>query len=828
MSPSAVLKAMMLGCAVLALAACQDSAERAEAHYRNALALMAEGDTVRAALEFRNVFDNDGLHLEARETFARMLRETGDLEQSYAQYLRLVEQDPDNLQGRIALTEMALGFQNWEEVRRHGARVLALAPDAPEAPAIALNIGYLEALEAEDTVARREVLAEVQTRLAEDPDNFYLQRLALDGLVRDGDLTGALRTVDAALETDPGRRELHGTRLQILAALEQPEEIEAQILRMLDLFPGDEELQGMLLRYYVARGDTAAAQDFLVRIAAEATSPQRRHEALSALVQLRLENEGPDAAIAEIDRIIASGEDDVPRFRTIRASLLFDTGARAEAIAGMEAVLETDLPPLERGQFQIVLAQMLLADGNTVGAQRLVDTVLEADPGQTEALKMRAGWLIEDDATDRAIQTLRQALDESPDDAEAMTLMASAYARGGNGELAREFLALAAEASGGAPEETLRYARVLMEDSRYLLAEETLIRSLRLTPNHFGLLALLGEVYLLTEDWPRAEHVEQTLRGLDTGPATELADRMRAEILAGQGRTAEALSFLERVAGDTGDGNVAAQGAVISARLLTGDVAGAVAYAEDLIIRNPGDPNFRALLATVYNATGRYPEAEAVFRDLAGQNPEVLSLWVGLLQALQAQDRGTDARAALEEALTRLPDAPELLWAEASFLEREGDFEGAIAIYERLYADLSGSSIVANNLASLISTYRDDDASLERAYLIARRLQGSDVPAFQDTYGWIAYRRGQYDEALAHLEPAAAAMSDNALVQYHLGMTYLALGRAEEALAQLGRAVALAGPGDTRPQFERAREEIARLEAAPDAAEGSAAPGESD
>jgi len=51
-------------------------------------------------------------------------------------------------------------------------------------------------------------------------------------------------------------------------------------------------------------------------------------------------------------------------------------------------------------------------------------------------------------------------------------------------------------------------------------------------------------------------------------------------------------------------------------------------------------------------------------------------------------------------------------------------------------------------------------------------------------------------------------------VQYHLGMTYLALERSDAALTQLQRAVELAGPDDTRPQFVTAREEIAALRAA--------------
>ena len=120
--------------------------------------------------------------------------------------------------------------------------------------------------------------------------------------------------------------------------------------------------------------------------------------------------------------------------------------------------------------------------------------------------------------------------------------------------------------------------------------------------------------------------------------------------------------------------------------------------------------------------------------------------------------------------------------------------------------------MVANNLASLLSTYREDEDSLTRAYSVARRLRGNDFPPFQDTYGWIAYRRGDYDEAVTYLEPAAANLGNDALVQYHLGMTYIALERFGEGLSQLQKAIEIAGAEDTRAQFGIAREEIARLE----------------
>jgi Flp pilus assembly protein TadD len=107
-------------------------------------------------------------------------------------------------------------------------------------------------------------------------------------------------------------------------------------------------------------------------------------------------------------------------------------------------------------------------------------------------------------------------------------------------------------------------------------------------------------------------------------------------------------------------------------------------------------------------------------------------------------------------------------------------------------------------------TRADDTAALDRAYAITRRLRGTEVPAFQDTYGWIAYLRGDYETALEYLSAAAVALPEEPTVQYHLGMTYLALKRPEEARTALERSLELAG--DTPlPDADRAREALEGL-----------------
>ncbi len=111
--------------ATLALAACDNAEERAEKHYQEGLTLLEAGDVDRALVEFRNVFKLNELHREARRAYAEVERDRGNLRAAYGQYLRLVEQYPDDFEARKALLEMAIPEGNWPEIERH----LTLAAD---------------------------------------------------------------------------------------------------------------------------------------------------------------------------------------------------------------------------------------------------------------------------------------------------------------------------------------------------------------------------------------------------------------------------------------------------------------------------------------------------------------------------------------------------------------------------------------------------------------------------------------------------------------------------------------------------------------------------
>ena len=796
---------------VAALAACDSPEERAEEYYESALALLEEGDLDRALIELRNVFELVPGHREARTTYARAVLNEGRTNEAYRQYLRLVEQYPDDIEGRRVLTEIAFLRADWNEVERHGDVAIEKAGDDPRVRAIDIGRRYRDAVLAEDAEARRSVVVEAQTLLDNLPESQILRRVLIDGYRLDGEYARVLELIDSLIAEDPDEQDLYNQRLAILASMADEDGVETQLLEMVGRFPQDDNIKSTLIRFYVARNEQDKAETFL-RDISDPADDENSH--FLSLVQFVAQTRGADAARAELQRGIEANPSSVI-YPMMLAGYDFAEGQRDEAIAAMRALIDGAAEPTDQiRQAKIALSRMLIATGNEVGARRLVEEVLEEDATNVAGLKMQAAWLIDADDTDGAITSLRAALDEEPEDAQAMTLMAQAYTRSGSHELARDFLALAVEASGNAPAESIRYARQLIGEERYLPAEDILIPALRLAPGDIDLLTLLGQLYLRMEDEPRATQVVDTLRRLDTDRARAAANEIEVNLLNQQDGIEAASSFLENLAQGEG-ASVASQLAVLQARLAGGDAESAQNYIDNLVTEDPDNPVLRYAAASTRAATGDTDGAIAGYRDLLSENPARPAVWLELARVMRATGQLDAAADVIDEALEVQPDAPRLLWAKATLLERENEIEGAISIYEGLYERLSNSSVVANNLASLLATYRADDESLERAWRVARRLRDSDLPPFQDTYGWIAFRRGDAEEALRYMEPAASGLPGDPIVQYHLARVYEELGQTEQAIAQYQRAIEIAGPGDTRAQIADAQQRVQALRAAP-------------
>lgn len=803
----------LLGSSILA--ACDSSEDRAEEHYQSAVELVEKGDNERAVVELRNALQLDRQHTDARRLFAVIAEENGNIQSAYGHLLAVVEMEPEDLVARQQLAELAVRTQNWDQAERHGRFLIeaqaegsAELPERTEVVTLALN--FREAVLADDASRIRELVTEAESLYEKYPGNEVIERLLIEGYMRDGRQDDALEVIDVAVEEREKDRRLYDMRLAILSGQQDEAAIEDELKRMLEVFPDDPEVRSNLVRLYIATGRYEDAENFMRSLIDESEAGLG---ALVSLVAFLRETEGIETALAELQSAIDARETPEPQLLALRAGLRFDLGERDEAIAEMESLLEKEENSELRLGWKVALAKMLQTTGNDVGARKHVEEVLATDPVNPAAVKMQAEWQIAADEIEAAISSLRGALDQAPEDPEILLLLSRAHARAGETELAEEMLSLAVDASNYAIEPSLAYARQLLAAENYRSAEDVLVNALRNRGNDVRLLETLGGLYLAEEDYARASQVENTLRRMENDLATRTADTLKVQILNRREGRDSAVSYLEGLVADSED-DIAARIALIRARLASGENEAALELARNFAEDQGADtPEGRLVLAAALLATGNLEEAEAKLQEVVEATPENVRAWTQLLRVENAQGKTDEARATMEAGLQANPGAPDLLWAKASMAEAEGDIDAAIEIYEGLYEDLSGSVVVANNLASLLATYRDDEESLERAYTVARRLRGTEVPPFQDTYGWILYRRGDVEEAISYLEPAAEGLPNDPIVQYHLGRALRDAGREEEALAAFRRALDVAPEGDDRQQIADARAAVEDLEA---------------
>lgn len=121
------------------------------------------------------------------------------------------------------------------------------------------------------------------------------------------------------------------------------------------------------------------------------------------------------------------------------------------------------------------------------------------------------------------------------------------------------------------------------------------------------------------------------------------------------------------------------------------------------------------------------------------------------------------------------------------------DHERSDAAYERSLQINSDNAYLLNNYAYYLSLRNEN---LEKAKAMSGRslVLMPNTPSFLDTYGWILYQLGEYDEARIKIERALEESPKGSVEMHdHLGDIYLQLGRKRDAVDQWQKALNLAG-----------------------------------
>ncbi|HEY5505424.1 MAG TPA: tetratricopeptide repeat protein [Sedimentisphaerales bacterium] len=438
---------------------------------------------------------------------------------------------------------------------------------------------------------------------------------------------------------------------------------------------------------------------------------------------------------------------------------------------------------------RVTLAKMYMDTNNVAAAEPLVSDILRADSRNASGLSLRASIHMVRNQIDDAITDLRSALNDQPQSPELLASLGLAYERSGSTELADKAFLDATRASKFAATFGLNYVEFLRRRGLAPQADTILEDLANRNPNSVAVLSALAKVKLAHQDWVGAHAIADSIRRLDEKSA--VAELINGAAFGGENKLNDSLAALQS-AYDLNPSAVQPMAALVSVYLQSHQTDKAEAFLQSVLKANPGNSEALVLLGAIQLTKNKPDEATKMFETVIKQQPKSPVGYRALADLYIRQRKIDEAVKVIQAGLQEQPKSVDLRLSLAGLMEAKGEYEPAIAEYETILGDQPASMIVANNLASLLADHRADKASLEKANSLAVLLANSQVPQFNDTVGWINYRRGDYKAAISLLESAVAKLPNFPLVHYHLGMAYLAIAQNEKASDQFKKVRELA------------------------------------
>lgn len=556
---------------------------------------------------------------------------------------------------------------------------------------------------------------------------------------------------------------------------------------------------------FLRKRDTATAGKLLREAVAADPNSAEAHAALASFYSLR------QTAAAEQEQRAADRLAATPRQRLEIARFYLLLGQRSEAKRILSDILGRNASDLTARR---LLAEVQLVSGDLTTPQTLAP-ILQADSVDVEALVQRGRWRLATHDLSSAASDFQRAVRTLPNIAPVHFGLAMVNVERARGAKQKPQL-----------------------DSAIGIAKSELVRAVKLTKNYPEAVYQLADLKIRTGESRSA--VKDIERFLNDNPGSIRAHELLAATLSAIGRTDEAIETFQRLikaAPDRpqshyelgiallGQGKQTEAAQEFEAALtlapgyadpmtqlvltdLTSERSGsALARVNEQLRRVPQSAPLYDLLGLIYAARNQQDSAETAYRRAVELDPNLADARLRLAELYEASGRPEMALPHAESARKLEPMNPRALMATAVAYQEMNDVPRARAAYEATLALNPRFPGAANNLAYLLS---DQPGQEDNAYKLASlaRETAPDDPHVADTFGWILYKRGDYERALTMLKQSAAKLPESPSVQYHLGMTAQKLGDTTMARAALTKAV---GASNDFAGKEEARKTLAQL-----------------
>ncbi len=555
------------------------------------------------------------------------------------------------------------------------------------------------------------------------------------------------------------------------------------LLRAVQSGSKDPELLNLLGRAYAADGKEGEAEKIFQQASATSQNPAQ----LAQLASARLQMGDLAGAATDLQRSLQMSPDQAGAGEALVATAIrlgeLDRAQKAleqlrqqvgdtEAVGNLSGVLKLARldPQGALAEFTATAtkfpdsiparlneAKVLLQLNRPVDAIPVLQSVLEKQPAQAEALALLSQTLLAQNRGPEAVAAAERARKLEPNNLGLVQGEAQIYSRMKDYDKALQVLD-SAKVNGNTPVQLLPIlGSVQLAAGQNEAAKRTFADLVAAEPNNVG--AVLTDIELLSrlKEYDAARHVADDGLARQPGNWPLLQARVRIEL---QDKGIDAgLQEADRL------------------RALPGNMPGAA-----------------ALRGSVLMGGQRFKEAAAAFGDEYRKEPSS-SLVIAWAQAMQAAGDTAGADAELRRWQASHPDDVLVAQGLAGSDLAAKRYDAAERNLEVVLKGRPNDVIALNNMAWLYQQRGDKRA---RDYA-QRAFQEAPTPEVSDTLGWILASQGDPGKALPLLQGASSARPDNPVMRYHLAVALADLNRRDEAVGVLKPVLESPAQFDERP-----------------------------
>jgi len=451
------------------------------------------------------------------------------------------------------------------------------------------------------------------------------------------------------------------------------------------------------------------------------------------------------------------------------------------------------------------LAELAYKDKKYDEALSLLENVFGRDDEYLDGRRLQGDVLLAKGDTKKALEVLERLDQTYPDVPVIKYNLARAYLRNNNINQAKLALDQAVSLNPNYDDAVLLLAEVNLSTGHGEAVIEPMTRLLRRRPDlKNAALVLVGAYDSLERFDDAAVVLEEQAKLAPNDPQPLIALGMTYRQAK---RNDEARQAFEKAA-QLSPNNLSLVSQLVELEVLDKHFDAARQLIQRQFQKTPNLPASHFFEGRILVGEGKWDAAEAELQKTLQLDPNFAAAYDLLVQTYLATNRLPQAVSQLQGLLSKNPNNTPILMILALVYDRMKDYPKARDAYEKLLSTAPNFVPALNNLAYL---YAEHLNNLDKAYDVARKareLQGQDA-SIGDTFAWILYKRGDYQQALPILQESAGKAADNPEIQFHLGMTAYMMGQTDLAKVALKKA---AGAAKDFPGKDESKRRLALLE----------------